>query len=51
MQRAAAAEEPAVRDAVSAPGAEGRARRMTRRFPRLTRDTARPEGGGRAASG
>ncbi|WEO95765.1 DUF3017 domain-containing protein [Streptomyces sp. FXJ1.172] len=26
-------------------------RRTTRRFPRITRDTARPEGGGRAASG
>ncbi|MFB7503636.1 DUF3017 domain-containing protein [Streptomyces broussonetiae] len=25
--------------------------RPTRRFPRITRDTARPEGGGRAASG
>lgn len=25
--------------------------RLTRRFPRITRDTARPEGGGRAASG
>ncbi len=27
------------------------ARRRTRRFPRFTRDTARPEGGGRAAPG
>ncbi|MEU9476386.1 DUF3017 domain-containing protein [Streptomyces sp. NPDC048191] len=26
-------------------------RRTTRRFPRITRDTARPEGGGRAAPG
>jgi hypothetical protein len=26
-------------------------RKTTRRFPRITRDTARPEGGGRAASG
>ncbi|MEU4177259.1 DUF3017 domain-containing protein [Streptomyces sp. NPDC026589] len=37
----------------SAPGtdaADGRPRR-SRRFPRFTRDTARPEGGGRAASG
>ncbi|MET9734740.1 DUF3017 domain-containing protein [Streptomyces sp. NPDC006458] len=42
---------PQVRDAVSAPDAEGRPRRTTRRFPRTTRDTARPEGGGRAASG
>ncbi len=38
-------------DAVSAPDAEGRPRRTTRRFPLFTRDTARPEGGGRAASG
>nr|WP_257139009.1 hypothetical protein [Streptomyces sp. rh34] len=30
--------------------AGGRPRR-SRRFPRFTRDTARPEGGGRAASG
>ncbi|MEU5096707.1 DUF3017 domain-containing protein [Streptomyces sp. NPDC020996] len=40
-----------VRDAVSAPDAEGRPRRVTRRFPLFTRDTARPEGGGRAAPG
>lgn len=39
-----------VRDPVSAPDAEGRPRRFTRRFPLFTRDTARPEGGGRAAS-
>ncbi|MFG3409087.1 DUF3017 domain-containing protein [Streptomyces sp. NPDC048142] len=38
--------EPAARDAASG----GRLRR-SRRFPRFTRDTARPEGGGRAASG
>ncbi|MFG2450808.1 DUF3017 domain-containing protein [Streptomyces sp. M41(2017)] len=38
-----------VRDAVSAPDADGRPRRTTRRFPLFTRDTARPEGGGRAA--
>ncbi|MCX5331904.1 MULTISPECIES: DUF3017 domain-containing protein [unclassified Streptomyces] len=38
-----------VRDAISAPDAEGRPRRTTRRFPLFTRDTARPEGGGRAA--
>ncbi|MFK0170275.1 DUF3017 domain-containing protein [Streptomyces sp. NPDC090306] len=38
-----------VRDAVSAPDAQGRPRRATRRFPLFTRDTARPEGGGRAA--
>ncbi|MED7822115.1 DUF3017 domain-containing protein [Streptomyces chiangmaiensis] len=41
--------EPVVRDAVSAPDTDGRPRRTTRRFPRITRDTARPEGGGRAA--
>ncbi|GGL75661.1 membrane protein [Streptomyces fumigatiscleroticus] len=45
------AEDITVRDAVSAPDAEGRPRRVTRRFPLFTRDTARPEGGGRAASG
>ncbi|WP_079249236.1 DUF3017 domain-containing protein [Streptomyces sp. IMTB 2501] len=28
-----------------------RPQRITRRFPRITRDTARPEGGGRAARG
>ncbi|MEU6063108.1 MULTISPECIES: DUF3017 domain-containing protein [Streptomyces] len=43
--------EPTVRDAISAPDAEGRPRRTTRRFPLFTRDTARPEGGGRAAPG
>ncbi|MFE9772526.1 DUF3017 domain-containing protein [Streptomyces sp. NPDC005931] len=43
------AEEITVRDPVSAPDAEGRPRRTTRRFPLFTRDTARPEGGGRAA--
>ncbi|MER7056101.1 MULTISPECIES: DUF3017 domain-containing protein [unclassified Streptomyces] len=40
-----------VRDPVSAPDAQGRPRRITRRFPLFTRDTARPEGGGRAAAG
>ncbi|MFH8453098.1 DUF3017 domain-containing protein [Streptomyces fungicidicus] len=45
------AEDVTVRDAVSAPDAEGRPRRATRRFPLFTRDTARPEGGGRAAPG
>jgi hypothetical protein len=45
------AEEIEVRDAVSAPDAQGRPRRTTRRFPLFTRDTARPEGGGRAAPG
>ena len=42
--------EPTATDAVSAPDAEGTPRRTTRRFPLFTRDTARPEGGGRAAS-
>lgn len=50
------AEEVAVEDItvtgpVSAPDAAGRPRRATRRFPLFTRDTARPEGGGRAAPG
>ncbi|MCX4621961.1 DUF3017 domain-containing protein [Streptomyces albogriseolus] len=44
-------EDVTVRDAVSAPDAEGVPRRVTRRFPLFTRDTARPEGGGRAAPG
>ncbi|MEU1407391.1 DUF3017 domain-containing protein [Streptomyces sp. NPDC005728] len=43
--------QPPPRDAISTPEAEGRSRRATRRFPRFTRDTARPEGGGRAAPG
>src|SRR5690606_40245269 len=42
-------EDITVRDPVSAPDAQGRPRRTTRRFPLFTRDTARPEGGGRAA--
>ncbi|MEU1020162.1 DUF3017 domain-containing protein [Streptomyces sp. NPDC005900] len=37
--------------AVSAPGPDGRPRKVSRRFPLFTRDTARPEGGGRAAPG
>ncbi|MET9408317.1 DUF3017 domain-containing protein [Streptomyces sp. NPDC002935] len=41
----------AARDAISAPDAEGKPQRATRRFPLFTRDTARPEGGGRAAPG
>ncbi|WP_413758699.1 DUF3017 domain-containing protein [Streptomyces sp. MMBL 11-3] len=41
--------EITVRDAVSAPGPDGQPRRVTRRFPLFTRDTAPPEGGGRAA--
>ncbi|MFJ2716921.1 DUF3017 domain-containing protein [Streptomyces sp. NPDC087437] len=40
-----------VRDAAGVPAAAGKPRRDTRRFPMLTRDTARPEGGGRAAPG
>ncbi|MEU3487524.1 DUF3017 domain-containing protein [Streptomyces massasporeus] len=44
-------EDITVRDPVSAPDAEGRPRRVTRRFPLFTKDTARPEGGGRAAPG
>ncbi|MEU2773623.1 DUF3017 domain-containing protein [Streptomyces sp. NPDC007162] len=44
-------DELTARDAISAPDAQGRPRRTTRRFPLFTRDTARPEGGGRAASG
>lgn len=44
-------DDPVTIDAVSAPDAEGRPRRTTRRFPLFTRDTARPEGGGRAAPG
>ncbi|MFF0744370.1 DUF3017 domain-containing protein [Streptomyces sp. NPDC004111] len=42
--------EPVAPGAVSAPGPEGPVR-STRRFPLFTRDTARPEGGGRAAPG
>ena len=36
---------------VSSPGPDGEPVRTTRRFPSLTTDTARPEGGGRAAPG
>nr|WP_320779337.1 DUF3017 domain-containing protein [Streptomyces sp. CRN 30] len=43
--------ELTVRDHVSVPDAKGRPRRGTRRFPLFTKDTARPEGGGRAAPG
>ncbi|MBT2493843.1 DUF3017 domain-containing protein [Streptomyces sp. ISL-96] len=42
--------EPTAKGVVSAPGPDGPVR-TTRRFPLFTRDTARPEGGGRAASG
>ncbi|WP_274032326.1 DUF3017 domain-containing protein [Streptomyces sp. MMBL 11-1] len=38
-------------DTEEAEGAAGGRPRRSRRFPRFTRDTARPEGGGRAASG
>jgi hypothetical protein len=41
---------PVAKGAVSAPGPDGPAK-VTRRFPLLTKDTARPEGGGRAAAG
>jgi hypothetical protein len=44
-------DEIEVRDPVSAPDAEGKPRRTTRRFPLFTRDTAPPEGAGRAAPG
>ncbi|MGW0080484.1 DUF3017 domain-containing protein [Streptomyces sp. NPDC003393] len=40
-----------VGDPAGAPEAGARPRRGTRRFPLLTKDTARPEGGGRAAPG
>ncbi len=49
--RDVALEDVTVPGPVSAPDAEGRPRRATRRFPLFTRDTARPEGGGRAAPG
>ncbi|MCF3124316.1 DUF3017 domain-containing protein [Streptomyces arenae] len=42
---------PLAKGAVSAPGPDGRPRKASRRFPLFTRDTARPEGGGRAAPG
>lgn len=53
-EKPAEAEEPGApdgEDAVSAPGPDGEPVRTTRRFPSVTRDTARPEGGGRAAPG
>ncbi|MER5435645.1 DUF3017 domain-containing protein [Streptomyces sp. NPDC002588] len=43
-------EDIEVRDPVSAPDPDGVPRRHTRRFPLFTRDTARPEGAGRAAN-
>ncbi|KAB2974361.1 DUF3017 domain-containing protein [Streptomyces sp. SS1-1] len=50
-QGADGADDIEVRDPISAPDADGTPRRTTRRFPLFTRDTARPEGGGRAAPG
>lgn len=47
---AEAAQDTEAKGAVSAPGPDG-PQKTTRRFPLLTRDTARPEGGGRAAGG
>ncbi|GAA1356461.1 DUF3017 domain-containing protein [Streptomyces beijiangensis] len=37
------------REPISAPGPDGAPVRASRRFPAVTTDTARPEGGGRAA--
>ncbi|MEU3347451.1 DUF3017 domain-containing protein [Streptomyces sp. NPDC006700] len=50
-ETAPAEPETEVRDPIGVVDATGRARRGTRRFPLFTRDTARPEGGGRAAPG
>ncbi|MEU1794080.1 DUF3017 domain-containing protein [Streptomyces californicus] len=48
----ASASDPGSASAASAEqGGAARGRTRSRRFPRFTRDTARPEGGGRAASG
>jgi hypothetical protein len=44
-----APDEIEVRDHISVPDADGKPVRGTRRFPMFTKDTARPEGGGRAA--
>lgn len=43
--------EPGGGAASAEPGGEAAAPRRSRRFPLFTRDTARPEGGGRAAPG
>ncbi|MFE6134049.1 DUF3017 domain-containing protein [Streptomyces sp. NPDC056437] len=43
--------EVSAKGVVSSPGPDGEPVRTTRRFPSLTTDTARPEGGGRAAPG
>ncbi|MEU7044311.1 DUF3017 domain-containing protein [Streptomyces varsoviensis] len=49
---AGAGAEPADRPVKAGPRlGSTRVARLTRRFPSLTRDTARPEGGGRAAGG
>ncbi|WP_367044408.1 DUF3017 domain-containing protein [Streptomyces sp. Je 1-332] len=50
VTEAEAVEDTEAKGAVSAPGPDG-PKKTTRRFPLLTRDTARPEGGGRAAPG
>ncbi|MEU8954042.1 DUF3017 domain-containing protein [Streptomyces sp. NPDC048518] len=50
-EASAADDVPRAKGAVSAPGPDGRPRKVSRRFPLFTRDTARPEGGGRAAAG
>ncbi|MBA2948233.1 DUF3017 domain-containing protein [Streptomyces himalayensis] len=50
-QSAAHEDGPSAKGAVSTVGSDGRPQRTSRRFPLFTRDTARPEGGGRAASG
>ncbi|GHI05493.1 hypothetical protein AQI88_11335 [Streptomyces cellostaticus] len=44
------AEDTHHRTGPASPDADG-TKRTTRRFPRFTKDTARPEGGGRAAPG
>ncbi|QES43403.1 hypothetical protein DEJ49_22580 [Streptomyces venezuelae] len=49
--RGSTADVPLAKGAVSAPGPDGQPRKVSRRFPLFTRDTARPEGGGRAAAG
>ncbi|MER7661311.1 MULTISPECIES: DUF3017 domain-containing protein [unclassified Streptomyces] len=43
--------EVSAKGVVSSPGPDGEPVRTTRRFPSVTTDTARPEGGGRAAPG
>ncbi|MYR25306.1 MULTISPECIES: DUF3017 domain-containing protein [unclassified Streptomyces] len=48
-EAAADEETPVVTEVVSAPGPDGQPMRATREVSGITRDTARPEGGGRAA--